>query len=232
MHQQAKKKAKEFIDHCGADPAGQPVLLTMHSRSGRSLKDLSWHDDEEEVVFRPYTTFTVISREEKDIGLTTKTHCIELKETHPDIRGRKVLVWIDDTVNTDSKAIMDHCERDGVTFVNLHSTKETEKFFKNQGNILLKRDTEKLRIITDMVRTEDGKKDIEAGIKVAALLKNDFKYVKPILCYTGSYYLKSNREKFLKANLGNVFATDEQVDAVIWAKFIAVPDGIQKILSS
>jgi len=220
-------KAKAFINSCGANPNDQAVIFTMTSRSGRCLQDLSCYDDEQEVVFRPFTTFTVVSVEVKDLD-GIKTHFIVLTETHPDIRGRKVLVWIDDVVGTDSKQIMDHCERDGVTFVNLHSTKETEKFFKSQGQ-LLKRANDKMRIITDMVRTEDGQKDIEAGIKVATLLKEELKYDKPILCYTGERFLESNREKLVKANLKNVFATADPVDAVIWAKFQGVPKGIETL---
>jgi len=227
-----EKKAKEFIFSCGADLSLTAVMFTMQSRSGRCLEDLSWHDFEKEVVFRPFTTFTVLANEVKDLD-GTKTYFIDLKETHPDIRGRKVLVWIDDYWGTDSKHIMDHCERDGVTFVSIHSTKDLQKFFRHsQGQILLKRDIMKMRIITDMVRTEeDGKKNIEAGLQVATLLKEEFKYVQPILCYTGGAFLKSNREKFIKANLLNVFATDDPVDAVIWAKFQGVPEGIDKLSS-
>jgi len=72
------------------------------------------------------------------------------------------------------------------------------------------------------------KKNIEAGIQVAKLLKDECKYAKPILCYTGSAFLKSNREKLVQNKLMNVFATDEVVDAVIWAKFQGVPIGIQE----
>jgi len=126
---------------------------------------------------------------------------------------------------------MDHCERENVTFVNLHSTKEAQHFFRGQGQVLLNRDIPKMRIITDMVRTEDGTKNIEAGIQVTKLLKEEFKYVKPVLCYTGSFYLKSNREKFIKEKLTNVYVTDEQVDAVIWGKFQGVPTGIEQLKS-
>jgi len=209
----------------------KPIMFTITSRSGRCLEDLSFYPDEKEVAFRPFTTFNVIHVEVKELEGVGQTYFIELKEAHPDIRGRKVLIWIDDTFSTESKLIMDHCERENVTFVNLHSTKEAQHFFRGQGQVLLNRDIPKMRIITDMVRTEDGTKNIEAGIQVTKLLKEEFKYVKPVLCYTGSFYLKSNREKFIKEKLTNVFVTDEQVDAVIWGKFQGVPTGIEQLKS-
>jgi len=227
---------KKFMYGSKDEKQKKPIMFTIHSKSGRCLEDLSFFKDEQEVAFRPYTTFKVIKVETKEWEEMNdeETYFIELEEAYPDIRGRKVLVWIDDKRSDEIKEIMDQCERNGVTFVNLRSTDETENFFSEaHGKSLLTRNIDQMRIITNMVRTnEHGVKNIEAGIQVAKLLQTEFKYSKPILCYTGPMYVHDNAEKFLKEKLMNVFVTAEHGDALEWARFQGVPTGVEKLVSS
>jgi len=189
--------------------------MTIESQSGRELKTLSLYPDEDEVVFRPFTTFYVKQKKVKDGVLE-----ILLKEAHPDVRGRRVLVWVDDSrkKNDERHKISDKGEEKYVTCVHLHSTKEALKFFKKRQQQLLKRGIDQLRIMTDMVRTENGKQNIEAGLELARELKQ-LSYNQGILCFTGSTYLERNREKFKKAGLPNVYATARGIDAENFAKF-------------
>jgi len=60
--------------------------------------------------------------------------------------------------------------------------------------------------------------NIEAGLDLAKLLKDQFAYEKSILCYTGGKFLEANRQKFLK-NKVNVYATAKRSDADGWATF-------------
>jgi len=143
---------------------------------------------------------------------------ILLKEAHSDVRGRQVLVWVDDSSDYERHTIADKGEEKYVTCVHLHSTKEALKFFKKRQQQLLKRGIDQLRIMTDMVRTENGKQNIEAGLELARELKQ-LSYNQGILCFTGSTYLDQNREKFKKAGLPNVYATARRIDAENFAKF-------------
>jgi len=151
---------------------------------------------------------------------------IELKEAHPDIRGRKVLVWVDDVRDSECHKIMDHCEQMGVTCVHLHSTTDAKDFFTRQAH-LLHRGIDKLRIITDMVRMENGIKNIEAGLDLARHL-HALKYNQGILCFTGRQYLAANQKKFNDAGLPNVYATYLTDEAKNFGKFKELPGELSK----
>src|SRR5262249_4282498 len=73
-----------------------PVIFIIHSKSGRELTDLSFFEHEVEVVFRPSTYFRVMKWEEKTTTSGSPYKEIILHELYPDIRGRKVVLWIDD----------------------------------------------------------------------------------------------------------------------------------------
>jgi hypothetical protein len=212
--------AKRFAASAKGPHDGPQImcLFAINSRSGRSLEGLSLYPDEQEVTFRPFTTFRVTSMARE--GATCQ---IGLDEAHPDIRGRKVLVWVDDMHATESKRIMDHCEQGGVTCVHLHSTAGAGDFFR-QYPFLLKRDGAGMRVITDMVRTEKaGEQNIEAGLDVVRLLA-DLGYRRPIMCFTGRTFLEKNQEKFRAQGFTHVFATADPRKAALFARFVPYPD--------
>jgi len=194
-------------------------------------KMLVFFNWEQEVAFRPFTSFYVCKTEIKNKGHTDEYHIIELREAHPDIRGRKVLIWIDDVASPECKNIMDNCEKYGVTCVRLNSTKEAEDFFTREQQ-LLGRSLDRLRIMTDMVRREDPKdkkkENYDAGLQLAQLLQKKFAYTQGILCYTGPKFLEINRKKFEDAGLSNVWATAARVDAITFAKFQGLPGNLAK----
>jgi len=200
-------------------------MMTIDCVSGRELDDLTFFPNEHEVVFRPYTTFYINKKTiNKDVIE------IELKEAHPDIRGRKVLVWVDDVRGSECHQIMDNSEKNGVTCVHLHSTEAANDFFIRQS-LLLKRSTDNFRIITDMVRNEKGKKNIEAGLHLAKSLQK-LGYTQGILCFTGPEYLKANQKKFNDAGLPHVYATCLRQDAELYAKFNGLPGTLPKYSTS
>jgi len=195
------------------------MLFTIQSRSGRELRDLSFYPDEEEVLFRPYTSFKVVDVEIKDIENFTNVYHITVTEAYPDIRGRKVLIWIYDRVQSQEEfhQIMDESEKEEVTCVHLRSTEATE-FFKTHER-LLHRNIDALRITTEARHEED----IEIGLKLIKLLKDSFNYNKPILFYTSSSSLLSNKKIFQANELVNVYASSTRQDAEGWARFHEIP---------
>jgi len=227
------ESAKKFIKIEKISQTMCPVLFTIQSKSGRCLSDISLYQNEEEVVFRSFTSFKIEKMELKPTvlaGQIIQVYHIGLIEAYPDIRGRKVLVWIDDRLKDfdEFHYIMDACERDGVTCVHLHSTKEANEFFTSHPS-LLEREITALRIITDMARKEEDKKEnIEAGLDLVKLLLQDFKYDRTIVCYTGPTYLEANRVKFQQNNLHNVFVTANRQEAEQWARFKTIPNKEKK----
>jgi len=201
------------------DPKHKRIIFTIHSRSGRSLAEISLYPTEKEIVFRPYTTFLV--KKVKEGGEFVE---IELEEAYQDIRGRKVLVWIDDFNNKDRKKITNESDKQGVTVVHLHSTQEAKEFFEKHSK-LLERGSDKLRIMTDMVRTENGKENKYAGVDFALHLK-ELKYSQGILCFTGHGFYKEKCEKFIQSGLPNVYVTYSLKDAQNFASFSDLPGSL------
>jgi len=168
----------------------------------------------------------VRSVEVKDMGDIKGVYHITVTEAYPDIRGRKVLLWVDDAIqrnNQEFHDIMDESEKSGVTCVHLHSTLEAQEFF-NTHIPILGRGINGLRIITDMARHEGNKKlNIEAGLELAVLLRSEpFNYTQPILCYTGNIHLMENRKKFQAVGLTNVYVSSTYQDAASWARFYQI----------
>jgi len=249
--------AKFFIQKEEKDGKIKPVYFEIHSLSGRNISDLSFYPTEDEVVFRPFTSFKITEMKiqdlkrsrpnpwpDKDGGETIEeiipnVYHITLREIYADLRGRKILISIDDYLQLDMKTIMEKSERKNVTWVCLPSTKAAEEFFTRERKLLTK-NIDKLRIITDMFRIEERmEKDqktaqipnFEAGIEVVKVLAK-LEYKAPILCYTGPRFLQKNRQRFQEEKLDNVFATDKPEIALAWAEFAEIPDGLPKIIPS
>jgi len=206
-----------------SNPKHKRIILTINSRSGRSLQELSLFPTEKEIVFRPFTTFQVKEVKEKPGGEFVE---IALEEAYPDIRGRKVLVWIDDINNKDRKQITDESDKNGVTVVHLHSTTEAKDFFQKHPK-LLERGIDRLRIMTDMVRSEDGKENRDAGVELARNLKA-ISYNQGILCFTGPTYFTSKCQRFKEAGLTNVYVTVSLQDAQSFASFSDLPGSLSQ----
>ena len=55
------EKAKHFVDKIAQGVNnGKPLLFIIDSKSGRDISNLSFYSGEEEVIFAPGTTFTVL----------------------------------------------------------------------------------------------------------------------------------------------------------------------------
>jgi len=209
-----------------------PVVFEIISLSGRDIAMLSPYPEEKEVVFRPFTSFRITSKNITKINRSvdgfreeiSNVFWINLREVHSDIRGRKILVIIDDNPQA-IKEIMDTSERKGITCVWLSSTAEVKEFF-NREEKLLEREVNKLRVITHFV----DERLLDTGIEVIKVLK-EFKYIKPILYYSPTKYLRLNRNRFKAEALQHVFVTDDFTYAVAWAEFVEIPHGLSKIIS-
>jgi len=216
-----RSAAKRFAAVSADRQSGATVLclFVIESRSGRSLEEVSFYPNEQEVAFRPWTTFKV----DRFVRESLNTCEVHLVEAHPDIRGRKVLVWVDDRHSFESKRIMDLSERAGVTCVHLHSTEDARDFF-DRCPFILERDHTSLRVITDMVRTEeDGKQNIEAGLDLIAMLAGRGYWRQPIMCFTGSVHLGEKQARFVKRGFTHVFVTSYRRDAEVFAAFVPFP---------
>jgi len=78
-----------------------------------------------------------------------------------------------------------------------------------------------------MVRDENGKQNIEAGLDLAKALR-EMGYTQGVLCYLGPKFRDANQIKFEKAGLGNVYCTFRKNEAEAFAKFQDLPGHLEK----
>eukprot|EP00456_Euglypha_rotunda_P050082 TRINITY_DN40198_c0_g1_i1.p1 TRINITY_DN40198_c0_g1~~TRINITY_DN40198_c0_g1_i1.p1 ORF type:complete len:323 (+),score=22.32 TRINITY_DN40198_c0_g1_i1:67-1035(+) len=94
------------------------VLFIIESQTGREIQSISFHPDEEEVIFRPWTYFKI----KECIEPRNKYDCwkFRIEELYPDIRGRRVVLWISNKPQL-NRDLLDYGETRGVTFVLLRN---------------------------------------------------------------------------------------------------------------
>ena len=219
-----------------SDEGKTNVLFCIESQFGRLVRDLSLHPSEMEVVFRAYSQFK-IEKIEQDVQIDgsiddAKYVRVTMTEICGDLRGRKVLLWVDDLPLTNSNCeLRNRCEKKGVTIVPLRSTREALDFLRKNEE-LLNRGNKRMRIVTDMARMEardggdgggDVKKEliIDAGLRFVQTLKIKYGYKDPIVVFTGDRNLKDNQKKFesAKFSTSQVKVTATESDMLTFACF-------------
>jgi len=196
-----KKMAIEFLQGRTVkegDPS-KKVLFTIQSKSGRRIEEISFFRNEREIVFRGYTSFKIMSisaPKEND----SEIYHVELEEVCEDIRGKKVVLWVDD-LRLNNQKIQEAYEKERVTFIHMETTAKAIEFLKQQSH-LLKRDLSGFRIVTDMARKENGELVIKAGLIFIQELRKLFPdYKEKIMVFTGSEHIEANRLKFVVAGM-------------------------------
>ena len=191
------------------------ILFCIESKTGRHIAELSCFPLEREVIFLPYSTFqiTKVSKdEEKDFTL------VHMTEAYPDVRGRRILLWVDD-VSLNNYQMMNKAQENDVTIVELKNTRQACDFLSHHS-FLLQRDASSFRIVSDMVRNEDGKLNYDAGLQLMQILQQKYGYQNKMVVFTGISYLSANRKKFQDARLDHVLVTSTASIAEQFACFM------------
>jgi len=205
-----------------------PVIFKIESVSGRRLTPISHYPDEDEIILRPFTSFRVIGAQtEKKDGKTWTM--IDLVEAYPDLRGRRVVLWVDDNHEENNKHVMDKAEKAGVTFVRLASTDEALEFLDN-NKAILKRPSTRFRVITDMVREESRSKGPvlkyrEAGLDLIKHLRSaKYDYKNQIYVYTSYTRYDFTCQQVESGKVDNVHVTYDEDECLTFGSFADVTE--------
>lgn len=145
------------------------TLFVIQSKTGRSIEKISVHPHEQEVLFLPGTVFKVTKVEES--GFFTSHDTVYMEEVCLPFGDRKVF-WVDDEPeNNMSLMVWQERSQKGASVFWRKSSKEALDVILNGGRYLMRLNLENLKVITDMVRKEDGVKDLFAGAKLIKKLR-------------------------------------------------------------
>ena len=140
------------------------TLFVIKSKTGRCIEKISTQPHEEEVLFFPGTVFKITKVEQS--GFFTSYDTVYMEEVCLPFGDRKVF-WVDDEPeNNKNLMIWQESNQKGASVFWRNSSKEALDVILNGGRYLMRLNFDNLRVITDMVRKEDGVTDLFAGAKL------------------------------------------------------------------
>ena len=142
--------AYKFSDKTG-------MVFEVDVISSKDISKISVYSKEEEVLLLPYSCFEVIDVED----IANQPSLVKLREI-PVPRGSRVVFWVDDNPENNYRFGRE-LELAGVSCVFCTSTKDA-LYIISSYRWLLYFDNADFRIVTDMVRYEDGIPNYTAGI--------------------------------------------------------------------
>jgi len=161
-------------DENGKDDTG--TIFIVETLTARDISSISQYQEEEEVILQPYTYFEVVDVKEN----IDKPNFIVLKEISIP-RSEKVVFWVDDKPE-DNYEIAYELEIKGYSVVFCTSTKMAIKVIENFRWIVYFTNAN-IKIVTDMVRNEEGKMNYEAGIDLIEEIRMKFHYSDEIMLF-------------------------------------------------
>jgi hypothetical protein len=170
-----KSKALKFAKNNG-------LLFEVEVLSGRDISKLSMYPHEKEVLLMPYSQFEVVDVIEDEVPVVVKLREVCMP------RGLKVIFWVDDTPENNFKEILKmekeslKMEKENLSIVCCRSTDEAFKLLEAYSWLLYLKKAD-LRIVTDMVRVEGGKKNYFAGLDLVQRLRKEYNYKYQVLIY-------------------------------------------------
>lgn len=171
----------------------QGTLFELEIHSSRDISRISL---KQEIILEPHSSFVVMKTEEIPEG----PFHVFLKEISVP-RAFKVIFWVDDNPQYNYKYAME-LENQGVSVVMSTSTKEAISVI-SVFRWLLYFPNSAFKIVTDMVRNEDGLPNFNAGIDLIEELCMKFKYSFEILCFCID--VEKAKENCAKRNLKGNF---------------------------
>ncbi len=167
-----KATAKGFSNSAG-------TLFEAEVFSSRDISSISVFPTEDEVIMTPYSCFEVVDVIKK----AGKPAYVKLREI-PTPRTPKVVFWTDD-IPEGNHHITKEIEKKGISCVFCVSTKDALTVIKKYRWLLYFANAD-FKIVSDMVREEDGKWNFIAGVDLVEKLMTDYKYNFEVLIYCGN----------------------------------------------
>ena len=196
------------------------VIIKINSARAPLIDKLSPYPYEKGVLFQAFTYFEVKSNQ---LNPTNGIVEIELNYKGSEIEvgnnvEKKTLIWVDSNHENNQK-ILDTLDENIVHLITISSTVGALSYITENTN-LLKSDLSKFRIITNMVRDENGVKNYEAGIDLIQRLRS-LSYDGLVFLYcsqnTKKIFLEKNGDKL--QNFGQICIENDEAECLNFATF-------------
>jgi len=175
------------------------TIFEIEMMSSRDISKVSKYTSEEEILLLPFSCFEVvdvIEVPEKPLYVNLKEICVP--------RSFDVVFWVDDNPENNYEYSRD-LEMRGISVVFSTTTRQAVALIKIFRWLMYFPDSN-LKIVTDMVRNEEGKVNYSAGLDLIEELCMKFKYSFHILCFCNDVKrAKENSE--LRKLKGNFYIT-------------------------
>jgi len=152
------------------------TIFEVEVVSSRDVSSISIYAEEEEILMLPYSCLEVLDV----IQTQGQPVYIKLREI-PIPRAPKVVFWVDDNPENNYH-LATEVEEKGISCVFCVSTKDALRVIDNYRWLLYFHQAD-FRIITDMVRYEDGVPNYTAGIDLVEKLFKDYQYNFDVLIF-------------------------------------------------
>lgn len=153
------------------------TIFHINSISGKNISLFSIYQAQQEVLFLPFTYFIV-----EQIARYEEYDEVWLSEMQSPVSYKKnIIVWVDDIPKNNEKYIASLLEKN-LQVVQLVSTKMAMQW-ASEFNWLLNWMDVKFKVISDMVRIENGTPNYYAGIDLLEQFYNIQGYSTPILVF-------------------------------------------------
>jgi ubiquitin C len=186
--------AEGFTDYTG-------MLFIVEALTAREIHQVSMYPKEDEVLLLPHCHFEVLDVQDKP----NQPAIVYLREIAIP-RSSKVIFWVDDNPQNNVDMIT-KIESTGGSCVMCTSTKDALLLLRSY-RWLMHLEEGNFRIVTDMVRLEDGKMNYNAGIDLIKEIRKKYHYSHKIMIYCGD--VQKARENCISAvqSLEGIFITN------------------------
>ncbi|CAK67125.1 unnamed protein product (macronuclear) [Paramecium tetraurelia] len=180
------------------------MIFNIQLISGKDISKISIYEGEQELIMYPFSTFVVDEVQIKP----NQPHIVTMREL-PLPRSHCVLLWVDDNPeNNFNYAYEVERQNNNISVIFCTSTKDAILII-SKYNWMIYLSESQFRVISDMVRIEDGKLNYNAGIELLIHLYQKMKYKNRTIIFCGDQ--KRAQEECRSRNIqGNFEITNNE----------------------
>ncbi|CAD8201346.1 unnamed protein product [Paramecium pentaurelia] len=195
-----QKVAQNFSNNKG-------MIFNVELISAKDISNISLYQGEEEVIMYPFSTFVI----DKIHVNPNQPHIVTMREL-PLPRSENVLLWVDDNPEN-NYGYAEEIERQNnkISIIFCTSTKDAIQIIQKYKWLIYLAQSQ-FRVVSDMVRIEEGKTNYNAGIDLLCHLYQQMKYKNHTLIFCGDQQRAQGECK--KRNLQGNFEVTNNVQVL------------------
>ncbi|CAD8209216.1 unnamed protein product [Paramecium octaurelia] len=159
------------------------MIFSIQLISAKNISNISIYEGEQELIMYPFSTYVVDEVEVKQ----NQPYIIKMRE-FPLPRSHHVLLWVDDNPENNYNYAQEiEIQHNKVSVIFCTSTKDAILIIQKYKWMIYLSESQ-FRVISDMVRIEDGQPNQNTGIELLCHLYQQMKYKNITLIFCGNQY--------------------------------------------